>query len=276
MATQIASSQNAGKLYFDGVSVMPKINVEKKTGYPDWKDDLKSLGIPTQEKIIQAIDEGQLEKAKFLARYMVSEGKTFHDMACDWLWDIYTKLAEQQGEDAIYQISRATQETWMLKRTWKGFLKMSIEERVYISAEIMRSHRCGPHQDGTIEIIEDEDRISIKMDPCGSGGRMRRGDSVNGTPSRFLPPYNFGITKEPHWWCWNQKGVPYYCVHCAINEILPIEWGGYPLWVTGYSDNADDPCYWHFYKKPELIPETYYTRLGFDKHDELKRLQSPN
>ncbi|MBT4264203.1 MAG: hypothetical protein HOK67_20050 [Deltaproteobacteria bacterium] len=246
---------------------MLKIEQSKKLGRLLRQDSWPDLGIPTQVKLIQAIEAGNLEEAKILADYMVSEGKSLHDMSFDWIWDIYTRLAEQQGEEAVYRMSRATQETWMLKRTWKVFLSMSVEERVYISAEIMRSHRCGPQQDGTIELIEDNKRISIKMDPCGSGGRMRRGDPVDGTPSRLGPPYNFGVTQEPHWWCWQRQGVPYYCIHCVINEILPIEWGGYPLWVTGYSDDADEPCYWHFYKSPELIPDEYFTRLGFKKPD---------
>jgi hypothetical protein len=103
------------------------------------------------------------------------------------------------------------------------------------------------------------------MDPCGSGGRMRRGDPVDGTPSRLGPPYNFGVTQKGYSWSWGRKDVPYYCIHCAINEILPIVWGGFPLWVTGYSDDAAAPCYWHFYRSPELIPAEYYHRLGFDK-----------
>ena len=153
----------------------------------------------------------------------------------------------------------------MMRRTWKGLSKMSVEERVYLNAEVMRSHRCGPDQDGSIEIIEEYDRYSIKMDPCGSGGRMRRGDPVDGTPSRLGPPYNFGVTRKAYPWSWGRKNVPYYCIHCAINEILPIEWGGHPLWVTGYSDDTSEPCYWHFYKSPELIPEKYFARLGLRK-----------
>ena len=103
------------------------------------------------------------------------------------------------------------------------------------------------------------------MDPCGSGGRMRRGDPVDNTPSRLGPPYNFGVTRKAYPWSWNRKNVPYYCIHCAINEILPIEWGGYPLWVTGYTEDASKPCYWHFYKEPRLIPAEYFQRLGFEK-----------
>jgi hypothetical protein len=229
------------------------------------EDDGADLGLPTQEMIVKAIDEGRYEEAKALARYMVPEGKGLHDLFCDWIWDMLTKTAEKDGEEAAYQLCRATQKTWMMRRTWKGLLKMSVEDRVRINAEVMRSHRCGPEQDGEIEIIEEQDRISIKMDPCGSGGRMRRGDPVAGTPSRLGPPYNFGVTKQAHPWSWGLKNVPFYCIHCAINEILPIEWGGYPLWVTGYSDDASKPCYWHFYKKPDLIPDEYFNRLGFKK-----------
>ena len=41
---------------------------------------------------------------------------------------------------------RKTQGGWMMKRTWRGFLNLSVEERVYLTAEIMRAHRCVPNQ----------------------------------------------------------------------------------------------------------------------------------
>jgi hypothetical protein len=244
---------------------MLHLTVSEKLKRPIRQDDREDLGRSTPEMIVRAIDEGRYEEAKALAQYIVPEGKALHDLYCDWIWDIFTKTAETQGEEAVYQLCRSTQETWMLKRTWKALVKMSVEERVYINAEIMRSHRGGPNQDGAIEIIEEADRVSIKMDPCGSGGRMRRGDPVSGTPSRLGLPYHFGSTQKGYPWSWGRKNVPYYCVHCAINEILPIEWGGYPLWVTGYSDDASAPCYWHFYRRPELIPAEYFRRLGFEK-----------
>jgi hypothetical protein len=174
-------------------------------------------------------------------------------------------VAKRHGEEEMQAILKTSQETWMMKRTWKAFLKLSVEERVQITAEIMRSHRCGPKQDGTIKVTEDQDRYSIIMDPCGSGGRMRRGDPVDGTPSRLGPPYNFAATKEACDWNWNRGGVGYYCVHCAFNEILPMEWGDHPIWVTDYNDDANQPCVWHFYKSEEKIPEVYYTRVGRKK-----------
>jgi hypothetical protein len=231
-------------------------------GRPVRQDDWDELGIATPERIIDAIDGGRLEEAKALARYMIDEGKALHDLMCDWVWDLLTRIAERFGEDAMYECLRDSQSGWMLRRTWKGFLKMPVAQRVQITAEIMRSHRCGPGQDGGIDVIEEPDRFTIRMDPCGSGGRMRRGDPVDGTPSRLGPPYRFGSTRAAHDWSWGQSGVPYYCLHCAVNEMLPMEWGGHPLWVTGYDPDPAKPCHWHFYKTVDAIPEEAYTRLG--------------
>ncbi len=46
---------------------------------------------------------------------------------------------------------------------------------------------------------------------------------------------------------------------------MPMEWGGHPLWVTGYDPDAAKPCYWYVYKRAEEIPEDYHTRQGFSK-----------
>ncbi len=234
-------------------------------GRPVRQDDWPELGVPTHEQICEAIDQGRHEDAKSLARYTIDEGKALHDLMCDWVWDLLTRIADRHGEEEMYRVLRGSQEGWMMRRTWKGFLGMSVAERVQVTSEIARAHRCGPQQDGRIEISEEEERYTITMDPCGSGGRMRRGDPVDATPSRLGSPYNFGKTKEAHDWSWGRKGVPYYCVHCAVNEILPMEWGEHPLWVTGYDEDTGKPCLWHFYKSADLIPDEYYTRVGRKK-----------
>jgi len=228
-------------------------------------DSPDTLGIPTQNLIEEAIDKGDYEEAKNLNRTSLNEFKALHDLYCDWVWDMLSKISDRFGENEVYTILRATQEKWMLKRTWKAFSKMDVKTQVDLTAEVMRTHRCGPKQDGELIISEDQEKYSITMDPCGSGGRMRRGDPIDGTPSRLGPPYNFGVTKQKHSWSWGKKGVPLYCTHCAVNEILPIEWGGYPLWVTDYNQDEKQPCRWLFYKKPNQIPEKYWTRLGKQK-----------
>jgi hypothetical protein len=244
---------------------MIKLTALKKLGRAVRLDDTEDLGQATAELICQAIDEGRYDDAKALARYTVPEGKALHDLFCDWIWDLLTQVAKRHGEQEMFETLRDAQSTWMLKRTWKGFLGLSIEQRVQFSAEMMRAHHSGPQQDGGIEVIEEQDRFVIKVDPCGSGGRMRRGDPVDGTPSRLGQPYNFGKTSKGYDWSWGKQDVPYYCVHCCVNEIMPMEWGGHPMWVTAYDPDAGKPCAWYVYKTAEAIPEEYYTRVGRKK-----------
>jgi hypothetical protein len=244
---------------------MRKLEESAKMRRPVRQDDLGELGQATSAQLVDAIDDGRVEDARALARYIVPEGKALHDLLCDWLWDLLTKVAGRHGEQAMYESLKASQDTSFMRRTLKGFLKLTVLERVQATAEVLRSHRCGPRQEGDVDIIDEGDRYTIRMDPCGSGGRMRRGDPVDGTPSRLGPPYDYGVTAEAHDWSWKKKNVPYYCLHCAVNEQLSVEWGGHPLWVTGYDEDAARPCAWHFYKRASDIPEDYYTRLGFEK-----------
>ena len=229
------------------------------------QDDFAQLGESTERLIIEAIDEGDKERAKALVRYVIDERKPVHDMLCDSYWDFLTRIGERNGEEAVGETLLESSRS-MLIRTWKAFLKMTVEERMQLSAEVMRSHTFSAEAGGNgVTVLEDEEKYTIHMDPCGSGGRMRRGDPVAGTPSRLDAPYNYGVTKAAHDWSWRRQGVPYYCTHCAVNEILPMEWGGHPLWVTAFDADPAKPCAWLFYKKAEAIPVHFYERVGRSK-----------
>jgi len=49
------------------------------------------------------------------------------------------------------------------------------------------------------------------------------------------------------------------------NEMLPMQWGGHPLWVTAYDEDPAKPCEWRFYKHADDISEHYYTRVDLPK-----------
>jgi hypothetical protein len=134
---------------------------------------------------------------------------------------------------------------------------------VYKYAEFARFHRSGPGEVGNVEIAEEEDRYVFSTDPCGSGGRMRRVGEIDGSPPRTNQPYNLGVTTKAYPWSWGKAGVPYYCVHCCVwSEIITIENKGYSIRITEYNEDPQGPCKRYFYKKPELIPEEYFTRVG--------------
>lgn len=114
-----------------------------------------------------------------------------------------------------------------------------------------------------INITEDAEKYILTLDPCRTGGRLRRGGAVGPTAAAG---FKIGTTGKPYPWCWGKPGVSYYCIHdCLFLEILPIELRGYPIAVVNYAERAEDPCILYFYKRPELIPEQYFLRLGKKK-----------
>ena len=56
-----------------------------------------------------------------------------------------------------------------------------------------------------------------------------------------------------------------------MNESLPIEWTGVPLYPLDPPTSADQPCYWYLYKDPWGAPERFYARYGKCKADEMRR-----
>jgi hypothetical protein len=228
-------------------------------------DPVEELGISTFSRIKEALEAGRKEEASTLVDYLVPEGKRLHDVMCDWVYGLFNYLAETFGEEEVYKAQRNT--AFLLKGGFSAnAARMSLHEYLAYQSESMRSHRCGPGEIGNYKIREEKDRYVMAFDPCGSGGRIRRGSPIDHTPPRTGPPYNLGRTTKPYPWSWGKAGVPYYCTHCCImSEIIPIENQGYPLRLCEYSDNPQDPCIWIFYKDPNLIPEKYFTRVGKKK-----------
>jgi hypothetical protein len=142
----------------------------------------------------------------------------------------------------------------------------------YLSSEAMRGHLCGPGRRGDLEISEDDEKIVVAFDPCGSGGCQQRGDPIEGSGSRHAAPYDFGVTTERHDWAWNEQGVCYYCAHCCFAlELWPAEQWGHPVRVVDsplYGESQSQTpkkCTWTVYKTLEAIPLEAYTRIGRSK-----------
>lgn len=225
-------------------------------------DPVEELGISTITKIKEAIEGDRKEETLALVDYLIPEGKRLHDLMCDWVYGLLTYIAETFGEEEVYRAQRST--AFLVKGMISSVApNMSLHEYLAYQSESLRRHGCGLGEIGNFDIWEEEDRYVMSFDPCGSGGRMRRGSDIDRTPPRTGPPYNLGKTKKAYPWAWGRVGVPYYCTHCCImSEILPIENRGYPLRICEYSDNPQDPCRWFFYKDPNLIPDEYFIRVG--------------
>ena len=203
--------------------------------------------------------------------------RQLHDRYADYQAGLLTFVARRFGEATLEECFRHVLDPYLRERYGPFDVRQrpyeeTVFRNAYLSYEAMRGHLCGPGRRGDIDVEEDDEKIVVAFDPCGSGGRQQRGDPVEGTPSRAEAPYDFGITSERHDWAWNEEGVCYYCAHCCFAlERWPAEQWGHPVRVVdsplyGESRGAEPKrCTWTIYKQLDAIPPEAYERIGMRK-----------
>lgn len=187
-----------------------------------------------------------------------------HDRLCDRIQAMVGLVAELVGEQHIgelWQILMAPMiDGYARYDTRYAPWDRSAEILLHVTAEALRGHLSGPGRMGTVELVEETDRIGFRFRPCGSGGRNLTGETYGKYP----------VTTGPHDWAWNLEGVCLYCAHCCVlSELNPIRRLGYPAReVEPPYENATgrrDFCTWWVYRDPSLVPAHVYARTGHAK-----------
>ena len=204
--------------------------------------------------------------------------RQLHDRWADYQSGILSYIARRFGEAGVGECFAEAIEPYLAERyapfdTRQQPYEESLYRNLYLAFEAMRAHLVGPERTGDMDLTEHHDRWVIEFDPCGSGGRGQRGDTVEGTPSRSEPPYDFGVTQEPHDWAGNEIGVCYYCAHCVVAlQKWPMEQWGAPVRVVDPPLHPEEtlgpdpkPCRWTVYKTVEAVPAEAYERVGLTK-----------
>lgn len=203
-----------------------------------------------------------------------------HDRDVDHTYGLMSEIVARFGESSIGAMwdkvivplfSWRYEKFDIDKSTWES----SLSTLMLVACEAMRGHLVGPERTGDFELIETEDRYILRFDPCGSGGRTIRGDTIEGTPARMEAPYGWTVSQEPHPWNHGQTGICHYCTHCIrLMEELPMDRFGYPVRVIdppryGARDAEGnlEKCQWQMFKDPTKVPEEYYERVGRTKPD---------
>lgn len=225
-------------------------------------DATNALAYAPVPELFAAIEARDARAASRHAERVRARGQLFQDIFTDWCWSIMTYVSRIYGEEEVATLSRDTLLPWYKDR-YDRYFALPEEERLQLTVEGMRGHLCGPGRLGDVDVVDEGKRWVIAFDPCGSGGRMRRGDPAGGDPPHTEAPYNFGVSAQAHDWTWSRAGVCYYCAHCAfVNEQLGIDTYGHPIRVTEYPEDREQKCRWIIYKSVDDIPEEYYTRVG--------------
>jgi hypothetical protein len=224
-------------------------------------EELREMARPTMDRAIEAIDRGDLAAARALCEAMKYEWRSLHDLMVEGVAGLISFVQQELGDDGVARAWRyGSERGW--KRDVQTIATMDRRAVAHALAATWRAHSgsgTGPSP-GAFTITEDDEKLTFAMNPCGSGQRLVRNGRYEGDDA-------FGVTREAHDWSYGRKGFPLYCTHCTfMNESLPIEWIGHPLYPSHPpGDYSTDPCVWHWYKDPADVPAEYWERYGATK-----------
>jgi hypothetical protein len=233
-----------------------------------------------REELVALIHRGQAAEAHAKLDELKETWRRCHDRDVDHTYGLMSEIVGRLGEASL---GRMWEQVLMPLFAWR-YEKFDIDKYPWdeglevlmlVACEAMRGHLSGPERTGDFELYETEDRYVLRFDPCGSGGRTLRGDTIEGTPPRTEAPYRWSVSEEPHTWNHGQKGVCHYCTHCIfLMEEIPIDRFGYPVRVVDppvlggtEPDGSPQKCQWTMFKDPTTVPEEYYERVGRKKPD---------
>ncbi len=205
------------------------------------QEDPIDVGFSTWELVRGLLKAGEIEDALFLLDQGLAEDKAVHDNLVnsvgDYLKYFFSILPEEKMET-------------ILRERYFPTAKRNVEAKASVE-KIMQGFVRYQRANGSVVTIKDEpDRYVVTYNPCGSGGFL-----IKNRPELKLD--------KAYPWSWSKPGINYYCLHCCIAwEIIPTELRGYPLYIHLPPEHPEAPCIQLHYKRPELIPEEYFSRIG--------------
>jgi hypothetical protein len=227
------------------------------------EEERKELSSPVIKRIIKAIRRGEDRKALSLCDDLKEERILLHDFFADTCTALFTWVGSNLGEERLYDMFTFIFEQSAQRQIF-DLLNMDIDRGLEATLLVRGgwvAHSCsgaGEHG-GAFRLEEDDEKFTFIMDPCGSGGRLWR-------KGRYETPYDFAVTSKAYPWTFNREGLPYYCVHCPfLNELLPMQYLGFPTWPVDPPTHAMDECRWYVYKDKWAVPQSYYDRYGWEK-----------
>jgi hypothetical protein len=226
------------------------------------------------EAALASAKEGALPEAARSAALADAVGlwRDLHDGEVDQLSGLFHLVTSRKGEPALREMYEGwVIGDWFAKR-YQRFDVSKIDWEtaswllVYLGFEGHHGHLSGTARDGSIDYVEDAEKITLSFAPCGSGGRSMAGEARDGMPALGSPAIGWTELQERHDFTWNETGICAYCAHCCIlHENLPIAAFGYPVRVTTPPKaplTGESRCSWTVYKNLRDIPEAAYTRVG--------------
>ena len=126
------------------------------------EQELEQLSRPTMDRVIEAIDAGQLEEAKRLCGEMRHEWQMLHDLMAAGVLDLVSFIQQRLGEDGVAEAwEQSMNRGW--RRHHQAIEQLERRDLVPLLAATWRAHSCsgvGPSP-GSFTVSEDEEKVTF-------------------------------------------------------------------------------------------------------------------
>jgi len=199
-------------------------------------EELEAMGQRTLDLILAALEAGDRETAQKLSQRMYNEFLSMHDLLRDWVTGLLSFIGRRLGDEVLHEALEETVQKGFTKLLAKRYAGKTPDRKLQILVAGLRGHL------GPLKITEDEEKYTITVDVCYSGGRQIR-DGLYDQPDGFLR------IEKPQPMTFDRPNYPVYCAHCFFQNMIADEVDGRPLFVTEPAEKVgQEPCRVYLYK----------------------------
>jgi hypothetical protein len=219
-------------------------------------EETQRLITPRCRQALGRLDQGRRD-IRDLLRDQHTEWRPLHDLLNLWVTALFSLI---YGEKGMPYLSRLVWETYvtMFDSTYRMFSAMETKSLFRNLVRMWYYHQA------IFRVVEEEHRFVFLLDPCGSGGRLYRGEVW--MPGVFR--YGAGMlceAREPDDITFQRAPFPIYCIHCAATNRDQFEGKPWPFVVDGEAmSEPSRPCVQYLYKKeaPRVAPPGLLPQVG--------------
>ena len=181
------------------------------------EEEIRDMEKRTVDRLTEAIEAGDSEKAKKIARRMYNEFLSMHDLYRNWTTATLSAVGRKFGDEALDDIMMEGVKAWWLPNLEKMPQEPeALPKKIKMFVSGLHGHLQPMH------IEEDEEKVVIQMQPCGSGGRLVLEGKYEGDDA-------FYTVEKPQRMTYNRADFPVYCAHEPPMELVDIEKNGKPF-----------------------------------------------
>jgi hypothetical protein len=170
------------------------------------------------------------------------EWQSLHDLYNLLVTCLLTAMYKDRGTDYITDLLH---ETYVIPNEALYMAYMAMDDVTFFRFLVRTWH----YHQAQFTVEEEEDRFVFILDPCGSGGRLYRGEAGKEGEFRYGSSM-LCLMKEPANINFNRNDFPIYCTHCAATNRDQFEGKPWPFIIDGHAQmSPGSPCIQYFYKK---------------------------